>query len=323
MTLLVGDIGGTNGRFGLVSGEDLRPDAVASLANADHDSFEDEVAAYLDGLDDRPDHAVFALAGPVAGRSMRLTNLDWTIDADAIARRFGLARVTLVNDFAAQAAALPHYRADELFPIGAAQASAEGAKVALGPGTGLGVAGLLRTGTGWTPVPSEGGHIELAAVDEREAAVLAVLRRDFGRVSAERALSGPGIARLHAALTEIDGRGDVLDEASDVAARAQDGDALAIEAIETFLRLFARFAGDMALTFGAQGGAYICGGVVPKLRHLIDDAAFRTAFEAKRPHEGLMRRTATLVVLSEISGLLGCAALAASAGASKRDAVPA
>ncbi|MFD1333629.1 glucokinase, partial [Methylopila musalis] len=191
MTLLVGDIGGTNGRFGLVDPGELRPRAVETLANDGFASFEDEVAAYLDAAPERPDRAVFAVAGPVFGDAMRLTNRDWLIDGRALERRFGFARVTLVNDFVAQAAALPHYRDDELSPIGDA-APTHAAKAALGVGAGLGVAGLRLSGDGWTPAPSEGGHIELAATTPEEFAILDALRRDFGRVSAEWALSGPG-----------------------------------------------------------------------------------------------------------------------------------
>lgn len=319
MTLLVGDIGGTNGRFGLVEGDGLRPRAVRTLANDGFASFEDEVAAYLAAAPERPDRAVFAVAGPVFGDAMRLTNRDWLIDGRALERRFGLTRVTLVNDFVAQAAALPHYGADELSPIGEA-APTHAPKAALGPGTGLGVAGLLPAGDGWRPMPSEGGHIELAAIDAQEFAILQALRRAFGRVSAEWALSGPGLARLHAAAAQVAGRTDPAIDTAEVRARAEAGDAAALASVALYLRLLARFAGDMALTLGAQGGVYLCGGVVPRLSALIDPAAFRAAFEAKRPHDELMRGTATVIVTSDVAGLIGCAALAGSAP--ERDRAP-
>ncbi|GLK75010.1 glucokinase [Methylopila jiangsuensis] len=312
MTLLVGDIGGTNGRFGLVDGDAVRPRAVRTLANDGFATFEDEVAAYLDAAPERPDRAVLAVAGPVFGDAMRLTNRDWLIDGHALERRFGLTRVALVNDFVAQAAALPHYSADELTPIGEAT-PIHAPKAALGPGTGLGVAGLRPAGGGWIPAPSEGGHIELAAIDSEEFAILQALRRDFGRVSAEWALSGPGLARLHAAAGAVAGRGDAAIDTAEVRTRAEAGDVHALASVALYLRLLARFAGDMALTLGAQGGVYLCGGVVPRLSALIDPAAFRAAFEAKRPHDDLMRRTATVIVTSDVAGLIGCAALAGPA----------
>lgn len=313
MTLLVGDIGGTNGRFGLIPDGGLRPSGVEILANDEHDSFEDEVGAFLDMADEKPTRAAFAVAGPVAGRSMHLTNRDWTIDAARIEKRFGLERVVLLNDFVAQACALPHFHTGEVSAIGDVAPSNAHAKAALGPGTGLGVAGLLRIEDAWAPIASEGGHIELASIDSRESAVFELVRRDFGRVSAEHVLAGPGLGRLHRALGAIEGSGYQQLEPAEISERALDGEAHAVEAVRLFLRLLARFAGDMALTFGAQGGVYLCGGVVPKLLDLIDADAFRAAFEAKRPHEDLMRRTATLVVTSQIAGLIGCAAYAYAA----------
>lgn len=310
MTLLVGDIGGTNGRFGLTPEGSLRPNHVRVLANDDFASFEDEVALYLENAPERPRRAAFALAGPIVGRATPLTNRDWTIDADAVERRFGLERVTLLNDFVAQACALPHFEAHDVTAIGGVAPTDEHAKAAVGPGTGLGVAGLLRLGGGWAPIASEGGHIELAAVDAQEAAVFDLVRRDFGRVSAERVLAGPGLGRLHRALAAVEGVHVDRLEPAEVAARAASGDPHAAEAVRLFLRLLARFVGDMALTLGAHGGVYLCGGVAPKLLGQIDAKAFRTAFEAKRPHEDLMRATATVVVTSEVAGLLGVAAYA-------------
>lgn len=310
MTLLVGDIGGTNCRFGLIEGDAYRPDEVRIEPGDDHAAFEDAVAAYLEKTGARPSHAALAIAGPVAGRDARLTNRqNWIFDADALERRFGFERVELMNDFVAQAASLPHLDPSELTPIGDAE-PAELTKVALGPGTGLGVAGLLRDRGLWIPVPSEGGHIELAGVDDREAAILAIVRRSVCRVSAETLNSGLGMPRLHAAIAELEGRAPPQAETPDIVARAIEGEPAALQTAQTFLTMFARFAGDMALVFGARGGAYVCGGVVPRLQSVIDPAAFRAAFEAKAPHEAMMRGIATILVSSDVSGLVGCAATA-------------
>ncbi|MET0312764.1 MAG: glucokinase [Hansschlegelia sp.] len=310
MTLLVGDIGGTNCRFGLADGEDHRPDAMQIEHGDDYPAFEDAVAAYLEGGGARPDRAAFAIAGPVSGRKGRLTNrTKWVFDADALEKRFGFARVDLVNDFVAQAASLPYLDASELAAIGDARPT-DATKAALGPGTGLGVAGLMRVGERWIPIPSEGGHIELAATTEREAAILSIVRRSVGRVSAEALNSGIGMPRLHAALAELEGRALDLTETPQIVAAAQEGEPAAVETATLFLTMFARFAGDMALVFGAHGGVYVCGGVVPRLKTLIDPATFRAAFEAKAPHEAMMRQIATILVSSDVSGLVGCAAIA-------------
>jgi glucokinase len=309
--LLVADIGGTNSRFGLLDADaSPRPDQILAMPNDRIAAFEDAVAAYLDATPERPREAVLAVAGPVLGRSVRLTNRGWTIDADGLAARFGFERVRLVNDFVAQAASLPELRSEDMVSIGAAIPRDRLAKAAVGPGTGLGVAALLPVGASWLPVPSEGGHIELAATNPREVGAIEIIRRRFGRVSAEHALSGPGLGRLHAALAEIDGVAGETRAPREITAGAMAGEPRAIQTVSAFLRLLARFAGDVALMFGAGGGVYLCGGVAPKLLGLLDPAAFRAAFEAKSPHEALMRATATMVVTSEIAGLIGCAALA-------------
>jgi glucokinase len=310
LTLLVGDIGGTNCRFGLAGGDDYRPDAMRVERGDDHATFDDAVAAYLDSIETRPERAAFAIAGPVDGQTARLTNRkNWTFDAQALEKRFGFQRVDLINDFVAQAASLPYLDASELALIGDAQPT-DATKAALGPGTGLGVAGLMRDGERWIPIPSEGGHIALAATTEREAAILAIVRRTVSRVSAETLNSGIGMPRLHAALAELDGRAPDLTETPEIVAAAQGGEPSAVETAKLFLTMFARFAGDMALVFGARGGVYVCGGVVPRLKALIDPAAFRAAFEAKSPHEAMMREIATILVSSDVSGLIGCAAIA-------------
>jgi glucokinase len=312
VTFLVGDIGGTHSRFGLVAEGEIAPDRVAILDNDSFSAFDDAVAAYLEQANERPRRAVIAVAGPTFGRRMTLTNRAWTIDASALEARFGFARVDLLNDFVAQAYALPHLEGSELAPIGGATPAGDRAKAAVGPGTGLGVAGLLRTNDGWLAAPSECGHVEFAAVDEREFAAFQQIRRTMGRVSAEYVLSGPGLARLHAALRAIDGVSADVD-AGAIAKLARAGDGPARETVTLYLRMLARFAGDVALTFSAAGGVYLCGGVTPRLLDLLDPAAFRAAFEAKSPHEDLMAATATVVVTSDRAGLIGCAAAAAGA----------
>ena len=315
-TLLVGDIGGTNGRFALVERGALRLRDVLIEKGDDHSSFDGALGAYLETLSERPACAAFAVAGPVRdGRTARITNRPaWEIDADALRARFGFERVALMNDFVAQAASLPHLEESETVTIGEVRPTGA-PKAAVGPGTGLGVAALLPERDGWRPVAGEGGHVEFAAVDAREAAAFDVVRRALGRVSAEDVLSGPGLARLHAALARVEGRAVEGASPSEIVAAARGGDARSRETVSLFTTMLARFAGDVALTFGAEGGVYLCGGVAPKLLDAFDASAFRAAFEAKRPHENLMRRIATLVVTAPTAGLIGCAAAARRAGA--------
>ncbi|MFC3690934.1 glucokinase [Chenggangzhangella methanolivorans] len=313
MAVLVGDIGGTNGRFGLAEKGGLRPDRIDVEPGDDHASFEDALGAYLEKTGEKPDRAALAVAGPVddEGRARITNRKSWTIDPQALKRRFGFSDVLIMNDFVAQAASLPHLQNDETILIGDARPR-RAVKAAVGPGTGLGVASLVPEGDdGWRPLPSEGGHIEFAAVDAHESAAFGVFRRRFGRVSAEYVVSGPGLARLHDALAEVEGRkAPGLDPAA-VTKAALDGDPEASATAALFLTMLARFAGDMALSFGAKGGVYLCGGVAPRLVPALDVAAFRAAFDAKSPHEEMMRATATAVVTSPIAGLIGASAMAA------------
>lgn len=312
MTLLVGDIGGTNGRFGVVDEGELRPGRVESEPGEAHQTFEAALGACLDRLDVRPSRAAFAVAAPIGedGRA-RLTNRrGWTIDPRALKRRFGFDDVLVMNDFVAQAASLPHLQDDETVVIGDARPR-RAVKAAVGPGTGLGVAGLLPEGENWRPLPSEGGHVEFAPVSAREAAAFDVLRSKLGRISAEYVVSGPGLARLHDALAQAEGRAPPGLDPAAITAAAVANEREAAETAALFLSMLARFAGDMALTFGAKGGVYLCGGVAPHLLPVLDRAAFRAAFEAKAPHEAMMRATATVVVTSAVAGLIGAAAMAA------------
>jgi glucokinase len=310
--LLVADVGGTHGRFGVVAEGETRPRDVGIERGDAHATLDRAVAAYLDRASVRPRRAAFAVAGPVEGRRARITNRPtWEIDADALAARFGFADVVLMNDFAAQAACLPHLAPSETVPIGAA-AARPGVKVAVGPGTGLGVAALLPDGEDWRPLPGEGGHVEFAAASSREAAAFDAMRRRCGRVSAEDVLSGPGMTRLHRALAEVDGVEAADHAPADLVAAAAAGPGRASETVAVFLAGLARFAGDVALTFGAAGGVYLCGGVVPKMLDLIEPEAFRAHFEGKTPHEAMMRAIPTAVVTTPVAGLIGCAAAARS-----------
>ncbi len=307
--LLVGDIGGTHGRFALAAA-DLRPERTGVEEGDAHPDFASALAAYLQKSGVTADVAAFAVAGPVtAGETARVTNRrNWTFDVEDLKRRFGFSRVVVMNDFVAQAAALPHLTGEELVALGPALPPPHGLKVAVGPGTGLGVAALAPDGAGWRPLPGEGGHVELAAVNDREWAAFELIRRELGRVEAEAAISGPGLARLHRALAQLDGADAAQASAADIVEAAGRGEGRSLETARLFLDMLARFCGDLALTYAAEGGVYVCGGVAPKMLGLIDHAAFRAAFEAKAPHEELMRKIATAVVVSPAAGLLGCAA---------------
>jgi glucokinase len=304
---LLADIGGTNARFALLSGDAAGPHLVLPVAG--FATAEDAVAEALARLapEGGVERAVLALAGPVDGDPVHLTNAPWVVSAPALRARFGFGQVRLVNDFLAQAYALPHLGPADLMPIGAGRAVPGAPMLVLGPGTGLGMAGFLP-GSGLA-IPTEGGHAGLAPETPREDAVVAALRARCGRAGAEEALSGRGLANLHAILTTLRG---ALVPARDAAAIAAAADTcpVAAETLDLFLDLLAGFAGDMALAWGARGGVFLAGGIVPRLAERIHVATFRSRFERKAPMADWMRPVPLFLVQHKAPAFLGLAALA-------------
>jgi glucokinase len=297
--ILVGDIGGTNARFAVAVVEPdgtIRLDHVHPLPTRDHASFEDALAAWeslVPGV--LPSRAVFALAGPSGADTITMTNVAWTVSARALEERFGFASVRLVNDFAAQARAMPSLSADSFTTL------AEGA--VLGPGTGLGMALLVpEAGCSWRVIPTEGGHQAFAPMDAREQTVLERLRGEVEHVSFETVVSGPGLARIYWALGQdagaaaplLDryGHAHLRDFTADglkaagglVGTAASDrSDPVAVEAARLMVMMLATFAGDAVLSSGARGGCIIAGGVADKQADLIATDAFVARLRRKGP----------------------------------------
>jgi glucokinase len=305
MATLVADIGGTNARFAL-TGPGGAVEHQRILHGHDFPAFEDALAAYLEAEDVRPDRAAVAVASPVLGDRIAFTNSPWSFSIDAMRERFGFDPLLVLNDFEANALAIPHLRPADLVQVGGGEA-VPGAPVAiLGPGSGLGVAGLVRTGTGWMALPGEGGHATMPAADEREAAVLAKLRVRFGHVSAERVLSGPGLVNLYAAIAEL----ERVAPGSPTPAEVVDGqDAISRDAVDMFCAMLGTLAGNVALTLGARGGVYIAGGIVPKLGARFVNSAFRERFVAKGRFRDYLAAIPTFVVVHPVPAFVGLAAL--------------
>lgn len=261
-TLLLIEIGGTHTRCAVSRGGGP-PDRIALFDNADYDDIESVVTAYLEDVSGEPPaRAALAIAAPVDDPPVRLTNLGWTIDPGHLTQHFGWRDAVLVNDFEALACALPWLSADELVTIRSGTPSPRAPKAVLGPGTGLGVSALIPAGSGWYPVGGEGGHVTLAASDDREAAIIAELRRLHGHVSAERVLCGPGLLDLYRLLAKA----PAADSPLDVTRLAEAGDPQAREAVGLFFRFLGTISSDLALTLGARGGVFLGGGILPHLK---------------------------------------------------------
>jgi glucokinase len=305
-TALLADIGGTHARFALARGDEFG--AIVSLQTADFERAEAAVRAFLDAvrLPSPPPTAVLACAGPVENNQVRLTNCDWRIDADAIRSELGFDEVFLVNDFASLAWAIPLLTRADLQAVGGGAAVNRAPSVVLGPGTGLGVAGYLPHHGRDAVIVGEGGHVSLTAVTDRESEVLAVARKELGHVSAERFLSGDGLVRLYEILARLDGIEAPARTASEITdAAAGQGCSLCRAAFDMFCEMLGTVAGNLALTFGARGGVYIAGGIVPKTRDGFAASRFRERFEAKGRFRDYLARIPTSIVIHPEPAFLG------------------
>lgn len=307
---VVADVGGTNARFALVAPGTTAVARVQILRVGDFAHITDAFKHFLqqEGLS-HPTKACVALAGPVDEDQVRLTNGSWQFSAEQTRQDLGLETLLMVNDFKAQAAAIPYLEGDDLIKLGGGVADDDRFKVVLGPGTGLGVAATIKLENTHLIVQGEGGHIGLSPTTDREIAVHRSLLQLYGRVSAERIICGSGLRNLYKTLREIDGLPDISRSEPEIVADAiAEGDPLCRETLDIFLAYLGAVAGDQALTFGARGGVYIAGGIIPRVKDYIDQSDFRTRFEAKGRLAHVVRDIPTYLVMSRHSGLIGAAA---------------
>lgn len=303
---LVADIGATNARCALIDRQG-RIVAQQQLKNSDFDSLEALLHAYIAGRrsDDKPRNAAIGVAAPILGDQVRMLNLDWEFSQQKLRGALQLNRLTVVNDFAAVARSLPLLEATDLYHLGGGEPIHHGTLASLGPGSGLGVASLVRGPEGWNVVAGEGGHISLAANNTQEAELIHMIRSDYGHCSAERVLSGPGLVLLYEYLAIHNSRKPVQVTPEQITALALEGDYLACETLAQFFRFLGSVAGDLALTVGATGGIFIAGGIVPQLLEQIADSDFRARFEAKGRYQAYLERIPTAVILEVVPALRG------------------
>jgi glucokinase len=304
--ILIADIGGTTSRAAFASFGG-RPERIVTIANDSVDGPEGVLARLLDGAPQRPRAAVLALAAPVNGREITLTNRrGWCVRLPDLSARFGLSPIHAVNDFEALAWALPQLGPADLKPIGDGCNFSHGVKLVVGPGTGLGVAALVPTPDGLHVVASEAGHSSFGPAYADEEAVFHRLAEKNAPLSAECVLSGFGLTALH----EATHPGTLKVTPEMIVRQAHAGDRAARATVAMFVRLLGRFAGDMALAFKATGGVYVAGGVAAGLGPLFDARLFRAAFERHPPYDAMLKRITSALITCEEPGLIGCVAVA-------------
>lgn len=321
---LLADIGGTNARFAWQAGPGAPLERQITLACAEHPTLEAALRAYLARSDRPPPRdAAIAIANPVHGDQVQMTNHHWSFSIAALQQAFGFARLLVLNDFTALALALPVLPAEALRQVGGGPASAGAAIALIGPGTGLGVSGLLPDGRGgWVPLQGEGGHVSLPAFGPREQQVVQALARRYGHASAERAVSGQGLVDIHRALCQADGLAPPAGwRAAEVSQAALAGtDVRCVEALSMFCAFLGAVAGNLALTLGARGGVYLGGGIVPRLGPWFERSPFRARFEAKGRFAAYLAAIPVFVIQSAQSPALLGAACALDAAVSSRPA---
>lgn len=306
---LLADIGGTNARFAL----ETTPGEIAAVRVYPCAQFAGVVQVIQQYLKDTSvghvHHAAIAIANPVDGDQIRMTNHDWTFSIEATRRALGLDTLMVVNDFTALAMALPKLSGEHWRQIGDGVPRKDQPIGLLGPGTGLGVSGLLHDRGHWIPLSSEGGHVSFSPIDERDDIILRHARQRWAHVSFERIAAGPGLSVIHDALLDSRGLSTRDCSPSDIVSLAQGGDEAAIETVEAFSGILGTLAGNLALTLGAKGGVFLGGGVIRKMDSQFNVRIFRERFEQKGRFATLLKAIPTYLITAEYPAFVGVAAI--------------
>jgi glucokinase len=312
--IAVADVGGTHARFALAEidgGKVVGLDEPVTLKTAEHGSFQLAWQEFgrRKGID-LPTEMAMAFAGPVGGELLKLTNNPWVIRPALIKERLGVDRYTIVNDFGAVAYAVATLSADDFRHVCGPDRPLpdQGVISIVGPGTGLGVAALLRKPDHYEVIETEGGHVDFAPLDSLEDRILAELRRSFRRVSVERIASGRGLWNLYEALGTLEGQQLKFRDDKQLWAAALDGsDSLANAALDRLCLTLGAVAGDMALAQGAVG-VVIAGGVGLRIADYLPQSGFRDRFIAKGRFERRMDEMPVKLITHPQPGLWGAAA---------------
>lgn len=310
---LVGDIGGTNARLAVL-GKNGEPVDPITYACNDFPGLLEAIQAFMSERNvSAISDAVIAVATPVTSDQVNLTNNHWSFSIRAAEKKFGLktGRFQVINDFKALALSVPHLTKNDVKKIGDGEPLEERSIAVIGPGTGLGVSGLVPTPAGgWVALQGEGGHVSIGVRTDREIAIYDVLNDRYRHVSAERFLSGEGLTNICDALREIDKLEACELTPAQITELGMSGeDPVCLEALNIFAEMLGSCAGNLALTLGAQGGVYIGGGIVPRLGDWFEGSNFREQFQAKGRMSGLLSKIPTYVIVAPYPALIGAASL--------------
>lgn len=306
---LVGDIGGTNARFAMQVSQGMPISEPQALPCNNFAGPVEAIRHYLEltGLP-HPRWAGLAIATPISGDILAMTNNGWKFSISETREKLALTHLRMLNDFTALALALPKLGSDDLVQIGTGKPEAGKPIGLIGPGTGLGVSGLIPSAQGYTAIEGEGGHSTMPAFNAREAELVALAKKRFAHVSAERLLSGPGLVMLYRVIAESGGIPGEKLQADEISQRGIAGSCpVCREALDTFCAMLGTVAADVALVLGARGGVYIGGGIIPKLGEYFATSPFRARFEEKGRFSSYLAKIPTWVIHAPWPGLIGAA----------------
>ena len=322
MIVLAGDVGGTNARLALVEldGRGARITRDARYRSRDYPGLTPIVGRFLADAGSRPDRACFGIACPVVGDDCTAPNLPWTVDARRLAADIGIPRTAIINDFIAVGYGIELLGPSDLATLQEGAPTPRGPIALIGAGTGLGQGFLIWEGDHYRALASEGGHGDFAPSGEVQRGLLLHLRRQFGRVSWERLLSGPGIVNAYRYLLasgvapERTVVHDEMEKEDPAMVISRHGtaktDCLSDRALDLFCQIFGAQAGNLALTVVSTGGVYLAGGIAPRLIERLRSGLFLNAFRNKGRMSELLSRIPVHVIMNPNVGLLGAAAVA-------------
>lgn len=311
---LVADIGATNARFALIERKDAALSHYRQLASADFADLAEAITQYyhLTGIfaggAQRPRRAALAIATRITGDWVSMTNQRWAFSIEATRQCLGFDQLRAMNDFTALAMALPLLKRSELHQVGGGEPVPDTPLALIGPGTGLGMSGLIPCGSAWVPLRGEGGHATFSPANQREMDILVIVRRETTHVSCERLVSGSGLIPLYRAIAALQGMKPEVLSTAQISARALDNSCpVCAETLATFCAMLGTAAGNLALTLGAQGGVYIGGGIVPRLGSYFETSPFRRCFEEKRRFSDYLSAIPCYVIQAPDAALRGAA----------------
>lgn len=306
MLSVVADIGGTNIRLSVCDLETGELSRLREFACAEFITLDAAFVQYFSTLHNQVKHLCIAIACPIEGDYIKMTNLSWEFSKAALKDKLGVESLHVINDYTAISLSVPFVEKIDRVQIGTGIPKKGGAIAVFGPGTGLGVSHLVKHDDKWVSLDGEGGHVSFAPNTREQADILLLLQEQFGHVSAERVISGQGLVNLYHSLCRLEGKQPEFHTPQEISKAALDDDCkLAVRTLTVFCQIIGGFAGDLALNLACSGGVYIAGGVVPRFREFFKSSEFRTFFEEKGRMKDYLLTIPTYLITHDNPGLLG------------------